>query len=67
MDQDSERRIYEAAQEYRNWPITDQMGVTNSFENMVATIWNLAIREAIAMQNRSEGAILAALYRKGER
>lgn len=59
----TELSIYEAAQAYRNAPITNQMEVTRLFEEMVTTIWNAAIREAIAM---GPSGIISALLREGE-
>jgi hypothetical protein len=55
------RQIYLAAQCYRNWSIQDQPGVTRAFEEMVETIWNAAIDEAIDMQKHSCNGILASL------
>lgn len=56
-----EREIYEAAQEYRNWPVADQPGVSLAFERMVSTIWNAAIEEAAVMTEM--GGIVRALKR----
>lgn len=60
MTPDTELEIYEAAQAYRNAPITKQKEVTFLFEDMVTTIWNAAIRDAIAM---GPTGILGALIR----
>ena len=49
MKPDTEREIYEAAQAYRHAPLYDQQVVARLFEEMVATIWNAAIRDAIAI------------------
>ena len=55
------QEIYEAAQRYRNWPITDQKGVAKAFDEMVALIWNAAIENAIRM---GPSGILGALLIK---
>lgn len=60
MTPETEFKIYEAAQAYRNAPITKQKEVTYLFEEMVTTIWNAAIRDAIEM---GPTGILGALLR----
>lgn len=60
MNADTELEVYEAAQAYRNAPITNQKEVTFLFEEMVVTIWNAAVRDAISM---GPTGILGALLR----
>jgi len=60
----NEREIYEAAQQYRNWPVADQKGVSQAFERMLATIWNDAIESAAVM---AEGHGLIRALKMGTR
>jgi hypothetical protein len=60
MTHDTEREIYEAAQAYRNAPLANQKQVAYLFKEMVSTIWNAAIRDAIAM---GPTGIVASLLR----
>jgi hypothetical protein len=59
-----EQEIYEAAQEYRNAPLTDQKLVLELFEKMVNKIWNAAIRDAI---NMGPTGLLSSLFRKSHK
>lgn len=60
MTPETELAIYESAQSYRNALVTDQAEVRRRFDAMVTTIWNAAIRDAIAMRDTG---IIAALLR----